>query len=419
MNDNVTLIKAELEKAGEDPKTLRLLQELEGCSITPESEIPPMEFLFQMMCQPCFPRGELVAVSGKAKSGKTLITSVVMSLTQREELLTIKRLSPEPLSVLWYDTEQSEESTQDILKNRIMPLINEGKEEPMPFPEDRFHVFNVRCKQWQMRMPLLEAAIRKYSPDLVIVDGIRDLIDDINDGTLAQDVIERLMNLASELNCCIVCVLHQNKGLEDKNLRGWIGTELKNKAFEVYECTKDNDRIFSFKQTDTRKYDIVDSLKYIVDEKGLPRVSSIEEMKEAAAMVLTQYRRPMFEPKYVKERNENGVVFDIPQLFSDAFGPGETLDGIKLQERVMELAHITSSKFYCARHLEALRMGVIKYTTGPDGRRMYTCNVGKKSEGTGSKAPDSKQKDSPPDLFSSGDEDKNADNGNDCDLIPF
>ena len=65
------------------------------------------------------------------------------------------------------------------------------------------------------------------------VDGIRDLVNDINDGVLAQEVMEELLHLATERNCCIVCVLHQNKGSEDHNLRGWIGTELMNKAFEA------------------------------------------------------------------------------------------------------------------------------------------------------------------------------------------
>ena len=61
-----------------------------------------------------------------------------------------------------------------------------------------FHVFNVRQDQWRERLPLLEAAIERFKPDLVILDGIRDLINDINDGVLAQDTVERLMHLASK-----------------------------------------------------------------------------------------------------------------------------------------------------------------------------------------------------------------------------
>ena len=49
-------------------------------------------------------------------------------------------------------------------------------------------------------------------------------------------IMEKLMALAKEKNCCIVCVLHQNKSEQDRNMRGSIGTELTNKAFEVFQC---------------------------------------------------------------------------------------------------------------------------------------------------------------------------------------
>ena len=95
------------------------------------------------------------------------------------------------------------------------------------------------------------------------------------------------MHLASETDCCILSVLHQNKASDDKNLRGWIGTELTYKSFEVYECSKDSDRIFSVKQTMTRKYDIIDTLQFVVDAEGLPmpvsQVVSHAVVKSAAS----------------------------------------------------------------------------------------------------------------------------------------
>ena len=77
------------------------------------------------------------------------------------------------------------------------------------------------------------------------------------------------MHLATEHDCCIVCVLHQNKSGEDHNLRGWIGTELMNKAFEVYSCEKLlPQRIFSLEQTLTRKYDIERTMYFEVGRMG-------------------------------------------------------------------------------------------------------------------------------------------------------
>lgn len=376
-NDPISLISEALSHAGEDAQELALLERLEQRRITPDKEIPPMQFLFQMFCKPCFPRGELVAVAGKAKSGKTFVSSILMTLCFREEVLTIRRLEEEKLSVLWFDTEQSEESTQDILNNRILPMVGDslpnGWGEGIPF-----NIFNVRADFWQERLPLLEAAMRKYNPDLVILDGIRDLVNDINDGVMAQDVIERLMHLASQQHCCLVCILHQNKGAEDKNLRGWIGTELKNKAFEVYECSKDADRIFTWSQTDTRKYDIVDKLKYTVGEDGIPQLCSVEQMLEnQSSSSLSSSSpldgRPALNPKYLMGYDGKFAIFNIEALFCDAFRPGEQKSAAALQATIMSMANITSYKFYNRRREEALAQGIIVQDRNAEGHIVYSC----------------------------------------------
>ena len=49
------------------------------CRITEKSDISQMTFLFKLFGVACFPRGELVAVAGKAKSGKTFFLSLLMA----------------------------------------------------------------------------------------------------------------------------------------------------------------------------------------------------------------------------------------------------------------------------------------------------------------------------------------------------
>ena len=261
----------ELSLTGFSQDDEQRLRKLEERRITPDKELPPVDFLFRLHNKPCFARGELVGLSGKAKSGKTFVCSILMALCFRSEVLSVQRIEQKKLHVLWYDTEQSDESTQDILCQRIMPMTGLKSSDSSPQLSDfhsRFDIFNVRRDAVSERLPSLEVAVRYRRPDLVILDGIRDLVNDINDGVVAQNVVERLMHLASECHCCIVCVLHQNKSVEDRNLRGWIGTELKNKAFEVYECVKSSERIFTWSQTDTRKYDIAEGLSFAVNDKG-------------------------------------------------------------------------------------------------------------------------------------------------------
>ena len=129
-------LDAELEHAGEETALSPKMLLLEQLRITPEKQLKPMEFLFRLFGKPCFPRRELVAITGKAKSGKTFVTSMLMACCITQKVLALERHTDikghtdladltdfRPLRVLWYDTEQSDESTQDILKNRIIPMI--------------------------------------------------------------------------------------------------------------------------------------------------------------------------------------------------------------------------------------------------------------------------------------------------------
>ena len=371
-NQALNLVTEALSHAGEDQQQMERIAHLEDRRITPEKELPKMEFLFRMFGKPCFPRGELVGLTGKPKSGKTFISSILMTLCFREEVLTILRESSESLRVLWYDTEQSDESTQDILKNRIVPMI--GDTLPITGEGLSFHIFNVRQDMWRDRLPLLETAIVRYKPDLVIVDGVRDLINDINDGVLAQDTIERLMHLASEQHCCITCILHQNKSAEDKNLRGWIGTELTHKAFEVYECEKNDDRIFSFSQKLTRKYDILDTLKYIVDDNGIPQLASIEKVLESEQHQRQQSNgsRPDLNRSYIIDWDGSKPVFDLTAVFADAMPEqGKLYIAKDMQQEVMKLTNITSPYFYNTLREQALRDRIIIKSNNQHGYVSY------------------------------------------------
>ena len=350
MDKNVmSQLDAELEHAGEETTLSPKMLLLEQLRITPEKLLKPMEFLFQLFGKPCFPRRELVAITGKAKSGKTFVTSMLMACCQSRDVLAFQRIGDEPLRVLWYDTEQSDESTQDILKNRVMRMVDgDGK---------LFDIFNVRGVAWKERRDLLREAVTRCKPDLVIVDGIRDLVNDINDGTLAQEVMEELMHLATEHDCCIVCVLHQNKSGEDHNLRGWIGTELMNKAFEVYSCEKLlPQHIFSLEQTLTRKYDIERTMYFEVGDDGLP-VSCGVPTDGGSKDKTDGY--PQLNADYIRHDEHDQWQVDVRRLFSDAIGGRQQVTGAELRSEVCRLSNIRSWKFYNSLLEQAVNSEVI------------------------------------------------------------
>jgi hypothetical protein len=91
MEDPRKLILEELALSGEASPVSPALLELCGHRITPGSSLPPVEFLFRLFGRPCFPRGELVGVAGKAKSGKTMFTSMLMAACLTQKVLAIER----------------------------------------------------------------------------------------------------------------------------------------------------------------------------------------------------------------------------------------------------------------------------------------------------------------------------------------
>ena len=88
-----------------------------------------------------------------------------------------------------------------------------------------------------LRIALIDYALRTFEDvGLVIIDGLRDLMYDINNAKESTDVMTMLMAWTSKYNLHIHCVLHLNKN--DNNTRGHIGTELENKAETVLIISK-------------------------------------------------------------------------------------------------------------------------------------------------------------------------------------
>lgn len=274
---------------------MNIFETIDARRITPSTEVQAHQFLFKWNDIPCFARGELVALTGKAKSGKTYVCSLLMALAVKQQIMGIQRIQDDPLKVLWIDTEQSTDSTHEILSLRIGKLIEQE------VPDEQYFVYNFRQDNWQDRLSLVLACIGRHQPDLVIFDGIRDVVGDINNYQEAQTVLGKMLSIASWSNACIVCVLHQNKSLEDKTLRGALGTELQNKSFETYECQKDPDtRIFSMRQVATRKYDITQKLEFTVDQEGLP------VMEEEGARNQEQGHKTTLDPQVIVQTIARG-----------------------------------------------------------------------------------------------------------------
>lgn len=328
---------------------LSIIDQLALMRITASADIPPHEFLYSWNGTPCFARGELVAVTGKAKSGKTYLNSLLMAAAGGTGCLGLQRLREQPLRVVWIDTEQSEDTTCEILRDRIGPLMDR------PPDDDHYHVFNLRQVRWQDRMTLVLSAIAICKPELVIFDGIRDVVGDINNYEEAQNTIAQLLRVASEFRTCIVCVLHQNKAVEDKTLRGALGSELQNKSFETYECTKNPDtRIFSVRQSATRKYDMPNRIDFCLSPDGLPMACTPPEPSSLSGALTVRAEKTAFNPDFVSDNK-----IDKNKLFGYILSDKKQMSLAQLRQVVMKVANIQSFNFAFRVIEEARLCGIL------------------------------------------------------------
>ena len=203
--------------------------------------------------------GNISAVVGAAKSKKTfLCTALVGGLLAENGDFGI---APRLAKVLWVDTEQSQLHTRKVVE-RIHRLAGWSTERN----NGLLHTLCLREIEPKQRAEVLYRAIELYTPHLVVVDGISDLMYNTNDIEESDRIVGRLMSLSTEYNCHILCVLHTNPN-SDK-ARGHIGSTLQRKAETVIFVHKVGE--CSVVEPQFCRNEEFEPFAFIIDEEGLP-----------------------------------------------------------------------------------------------------------------------------------------------------
>lgn len=175
-------------------------------------------------------RGNILTVQGRAKAYKTFLVSGMVAAALDEGLGM--NGTKDVNRVLYIDTEQSDAHTQIVLK-RIYRILDM----PLDADDDSVIMLALRKENATERLKIACEAIEELRPDMVVVDGVRDLVQDFNSIDESSKVVGKLMELSAHYNCAIVTIIHQNKG--DNNARGHLGTELMNKSETVLQVVRD------------------------------------------------------------------------------------------------------------------------------------------------------------------------------------
>ena len=286
----------QLPPAGGDPKVL-LFEELKPYLLDPREDYPEPYHMLEYNGVPFSKVGGLAAISGQKKNGKSFVLTQLMAAILgydsdkaqrylpglRVPERTIEYLGHQP-RVLYCDTEMEKLSSAKVLR-RVHWLCDWD----MKVPNDRFSVLWLKnmpkdadTKAYRKRYELIKKAIEAIEPDIVFIDGVRDLLASINDEESGTQILDELGSLAEERKMCIWCALHQNPKAnsdgEDSKMRGWIGTELGNKVSDTLVSVKSKTQAgvkFVVKQLDARDKDLDDWTFEVNDDAGnlgIPRI---------------------------------------------------------------------------------------------------------------------------------------------------
>ena len=265
--------------------------------LDPREDYPEPYTMLEFNGVPFSKIGGLGAISGQKKNGKTWVLTQLMAAilgcgTEHTQQylpgLTVPQRTIDFLGhlpkVLYIDTEMEKLNSAKVLR-RVHWLCGWD----MKQPNDRFAVLWIKsmpkednAKPYVKRFELIKIAIDAIQPDVVFIDGLRDIIPSINDEEAGTMILDYFGSIAEERNLSIWLALHQNPGRKDDSeeakMRGWIGTELGNKVSDTLisiKSKKPEGVTFTVKQQDARDKDMDDWTFEITEDAGLLGVPRI------------------------------------------------------------------------------------------------------------------------------------------------
>lgn len=235
--------------------------------ITDEEEYPPE--VIKVGDKVFGTLGNFSIITGKPKSGKTYNVSAIAAaaLSGKKVLNYEVTLPPDRKMLLYIDTEQARPHCRTVIR-RIYKMAGLSKKD-----NNNLLFCPLREMNDEMRIAFIEKCLKEYSTiGLVIIDGIRDLLKDINSNAESNNVVNKLMEWTAYYDNHIVGVIHQNKN--DDNTRGTIGTETNNKSEStMLTSLVINNNTMRFKVScEMSRSEPFESFFFYLDSNHLPQV---------------------------------------------------------------------------------------------------------------------------------------------------
>jgi len=268
--------------------------------------------------------GNILCIAGSEGSGKTNFLGGMLSGALKPDNTTVDTLgtfiqsNEGEKAILLYDTEQSE---FQLFKN-ISYIIDRSQRSA---PPRWFKAFGLVGISRNERMNLiLESIDRLYYEHggihMVVIDGIADLLNSVNDEESSVKLIEELFRMAAIYNTCILCVVHMAPS--GMKLRGHLGSEVQRKAAGI---------LLVEKETNTN-YSVVKALKV---RDGSPLDVPLIQFGWDKAQ-----GRHVYLGNKSKEESESRKINELSEVAREIFAKKSVLGYSELLNAVMEALDI-------------------------------------------------------------------------------
>ena len=211
--------------------------------------------------------GNFSFISAPPKTKKTFLVSLMSSVYLNNEVTFGGGMKGhrEGRGLVHIDTEQGKFHASKVFKR---PFDITGKD-----TFDNYHTFALRKYNFMERLKFIDYYLYNKVDDVgvVIIDGIADLVSDVNDLTQSNLCVQYLMRWTEELNCHIITVIHSNFGSDKPT--GHLGSFLEKKAetqIQLEANTKHSSMV-TVKCKRSRSFPF-ETFSFTVNDYGLPQV---------------------------------------------------------------------------------------------------------------------------------------------------
>ena len=211
--------------------------------------------------------GNFSFIQAPPKSMKSFFSSLLVSAYQSDsnKYSGLLKGHRKGRKIIHFDTEQGKFHCQKLFRR---PIIMNGIPD-----DDNYYTYALRTMSYKDRVDfidyILNDKLEGKDIGLVIIDGIADLVADVNNLEQCNEAIQKLMSWTDELQCHIVTIIHSNYGSDKPT--GHLGSFLEKKAETQIKLEKNGVNqgwiTVECKRSRNRGFE---TFSFTINENGLP-----------------------------------------------------------------------------------------------------------------------------------------------------